>query len=66
MFLPKGQVNPENCGLYYLRQCVRLELWKAVPEGGPDGRVGFVGGDTAVELGLRARQIHKGERRPKI
>ena len=59
--LPKRQVNLESCGLYYLRQCICLELWRAVPEGGPDERVGFLGRDTAVGLGPRARQMHKGK-----
>lgn len=41
--LPEGQVNMQSCrvwflGLYSLRKCIYLELWRAVPEGGPDRR----------------------------
>lgn len=67
LVLPKGQVNLKSfgmwfLGLYYLRQCIYLELWRAVIEGGPDGKLGLLGGNTALGVGLKAKQIHKEER----
>lgn len=33
MFLSyPSQVNLKSCGLHYLRQCICLELWRAIPE----------------------------------
>lgn len=66
LVLHEGQVNLESWGMwslgfYYLRQCIYLELWRAVLEGGPDGKLGFLGRNTTPCVGLKAKQIHKEE-----